>query len=100
MTGINIKVVGWFCYKDENQYNELLSIFTDAHTLPPTFSRWKQITEKGIQHEESKGVIIVRAYVDSAEQFITFCRHFRRGVNADGRKYFANFKAAEYIGCR
>ncbi|EAT0258384.1 hypothetical protein G6S35_003089 [Salmonella enterica] len=97
MEDINVKIAGWFCYKDENQYSEFLSIFTDAHTLPSTFSRWKQLTEKGIHNMESKGVIIVRAYADSTEQFTAFCRHFRKGINAEGRKYFANFKAAEYI---
>ncbi|EJI4858943.1 hypothetical protein RTS15_003347 [Salmonella enterica] len=92
-----IQAAGWFCYKDENQYNELKSIFTDAHKLPVTFSRWKELTDKGIHEAESGGMVIVRAYAESTDEFVSFCRHHGKSLSAEGRKHFANFKAAEYL---
>lgn len=93
-----IQAVGWFCYKDENQYNEFLSVFTDTDKIPFPFSKWKQLTEKGIQEAERNGVIVIRAYAESAEEFTTWCRINQRGFSAEGRTGFANAKAAkEYL---
>lgn len=92
-----IQAVGWFCYKDENQYNEFLSVFTDIHKLPATFSRWKELTEKGVKQAESAGMIVIRAYAESTAEFIEFCRHHSKGIDAEGRKHFANVKAIEHL---
>ncbi|AJJ71520.1 cytochrome c family protein [Yersinia pseudotuberculosis] len=88
-----IRVVGWFCYKDENQYNEFLSVFTDAGKVPFPFGKWKQLTEKGIQETERSGVIVIRAYAESAEEFTAWCRVHQCGIDAKGRTGFANAKA-------
>lgn len=90
-----IQAVGWFCYKDENQFNEFLSVFTDADKVPQPFSRWKQLTEKGIKETERDGVIVIRAYAESAEEFTTWCRVNQRGLSAEGRTGFANAKAVK-----
>ncbi|MEF9677744.1 hypothetical protein ABRQ00_22590 [Pectobacterium aroidearum] len=92
-----IQAVGWFFYKDEAQYNEFLSVFTDANRLPTTFSRWEQLTNKGIQEHESSGVIVVRAYAESTTEFIEFCRHHSLSLDAKGRTRFASFKAAQQL---
>lgn len=44
-----IQAVGWFCYKDENQYNEFMLIFTDTDKVVRPFSKWKQLTEKAFK---------------------------------------------------
>ncbi len=90
-------VTGWFCYKDENQYNELKAIFQDANTLPSTFASWKQQAEQGIQIEESKGVLVIKAYPESIDDFIRFCRLNSKSLSSEGRTYFANIKAIEYL---
>ncbi|CNK92529.1 Uncharacterised protein [Yersinia pseudotuberculosis] len=88
-----IQAVGWFCYKDENQYNEFMSIFTDTDKVLRPFSKWKQLTEKGIQEVERSGMIVIRAYAESAEEFTAWCRVHQCGVDAKGRAGFANAKA-------
>lgn len=90
------KVAGVFCYKDESQYNELLTIFTDAHNLPATFDKWEQLNDKAVKTAESSGVIAIRVYTESAEAFVEFCRLHGKGLNAEGRLHFANLKAFEH----
>lgn len=90
------KVAGVFCYKDESQYNELLAIFTDAHNLPTTFGRWEQLNDKTVKTVEGSGVIAIRVYAESAEEFVEFCRLHGKSLDTEGRRHFANLKAFEY----
>ncbi|MDC9607246.1 hypothetical protein [Xenorhabdus griffiniae] len=97
---MQVEATGVFCYKDESQYHEFLNIFTDAQGFPATFEEWEQLNEKLIQKTESSGVIVVRAYAESTNSFVDFCRRHEKGVNSEGRRYFASAKAADYLRSR
>jgi len=94
------QAVAWFVYKDENQYNEFLSVFTDARKLPSTFAGWERQAEHGIQHLEKNGVVVIRVHAETTGEFIAWCLANDRGIDASGRKGFAFFKAAEHLGNR
>lgn len=91
------KAVGWFCYKDESQYNELKLIFLDADKLPLTFADWKKKTEEGIRSQETQGTLVIKAHPESTDDFIEFCRHHGKSLSAEGRIHFASVKAAEHL---
>ncbi len=91
------QAIAWFCYKDENQFNELKSVFLDADKLPATFDRWEKLTEHGISIQEAQGTLVIKTYPESADDFITFCRHHGKSLSSEGRIHFANIKAAEYL---
>ncbi|CAK8739303.1 hypothetical protein SODG_004720 [Sodalis praecaptivus] len=89
------KAIGWFCYKNENQYNEFLSVFTDAHCLPATFDAWQRNTEIVIQILENQGIVVYRAYAESTDEFISCCREFGWVADSKARDYFAFLKSQQ-----
>ena len=89
------EVTPLFCYRDENQFNEFLSVFTDAHALPVTFEVWQRDTEITIQVLQNQGVVVYRAYPASKEEFIEFCRVFGYIADNKARFNFASFKSQQ-----
>ncbi|WP_406706829.1 hypothetical protein [Sodalis sp.] len=87
------KAIGWFCYKNENQYNEFLSVFTDAHCLPASFEGWQRNAEISIQLMEYQGIVVTRVYAESTDEFIRCCQEYEWSIDAEGRKNFAFLKS-------
>ncbi len=89
--------VGMFCFKDEFQYIELLGVFTDSNLLPAKFSDWKKKADYGIENLAKKGILVIRVYVETPEEFIVWCRVNGRGIDAKGRTGFAVYKALKMV---
>lgn len=89
------KAIPMFCYRDENQYEEFLSVFADARALPVTFEAWKRNAEITIQVLLHQGIVVNRAYADSKEEFIEFCRIFGYVPDSKARFNFAFLKSQQ-----
>lgn len=92
---VRCQYITWFCYRDDIQYRNFLPAFTDCYKLPATFSKWKLLTENHFQMLEDRGISVVRVYANNIEEFIEFCHLHGKGLNAEGRTFFADVRGAK-----
>jgi len=80
-----LQVMVWYNEKDWQTY---LSLFDDAHLLPPDFHTWLELAEKKQREVEATGTAVVRVTIDTV-LFPRWCEENGRKMDADSRTTFA-----------
>ncbi len=76
-----IQAMVW--YKQED-WDTLLTIFSDAHLLPKTYEEWLTKAEEMEKKIESQGDKVVKVYIDPAT-FPDWCKKNNRKTDAEAR---------------
>ena len=76
---MSVQVVGIAWYRRED-YDRLMSMFSDAGDLPATFDKWRAKADKAHRVLTRQGLIVAKALVDP-ETFPDWCR--ARGMEMD-----------------
>jgi len=74
-------------YKEEH-YRELLTIFDDAHLLPPTFNDWLTRAEAKKAEVEAAGDQVIKVFIDP-ETFPKWCEDKKLPRDANSRSQLA-----------
>lgn len=80
-----IQAMVW--YKKED-WDTLLTIFSDGHLLPPTYEHWLELAEKAQANVESQGHQVVKVFIDP-ETFPQWCEKKGMEPNAEARTSLA-----------
>lgn len=86
-----VQALGMVWYR-ESDYEELLTLFTDAEKLPRSFLQWQDMAEQGRKRYVRQGVFVVKAYIDP-RTFPAWCEANGCGLDANGRMKFGNAEA-------
>ena len=95
MTTPKIEVVGMFWIRNESEFLEFKSLFTDSARLPSSYARWLVVANQGIEELLRAGNVVVKAEA-TPDEFATWARVRGLDVDARGRIAFSNEKALEY----
>lgn len=71
MANLKISATGMPWYTEED-YPELLKLFTDGPNLPATYSKWLASAQTGETHMQNQGARVVRALI-RPEEFAAWC---------------------------
>ena len=82
--------IGIFWYRSADDYNKLLSIFTDSQKLPGTYEDWLAQAEEAECNLRRHGDIPVRAYCEPWD-FVPWCYSHDTYVNAKGREAYIDW---------
>jgi len=74
-------------YKEEN-YQQLLAIFDDAHLLPPTFEDWQRRAEEKKNEVLAGGDRVIKVFIDP-ETFPEWCALKKLSKDANARSQLA-----------
>jgi len=80
-----LQVMVWYNEKDWQTY---LSLFDDAHLLPPDYQAWLELAEKKKREVEATGTLVVKVTIDT-ELFPKWCKEKGRTLDAASRTTFA-----------
>jgi len=90
--------VGIFWYRSADDYNHLLTVFSDAKKLPGTYEDWLLESEESERCLRRNGDTPVRVYAEPWN-FVPWCYAHDSYVNAEGRDAFVDwFLARESPG--
>jgi hypothetical protein len=81
-----ILAMTWYRRED---WDQLITIFEDAHLLPPTYEEWQERAEAGRQRYESNGAVVEKIYIDP-QNFPAWCRKRNLKADAEARTRYAN----------
>lgn len=85
--------ISWYHRQD---YEALLSIFTDGLSLPRNYDEWLVRAEDLERKVQRNGKRVIRAYVDPVE-FPKWCKSTGNKTDASGRLAFGSAFAAETL---
>lgn len=89
-----ILAMTWYRRED---WEELLSVFEDAHLLPPTYDHWLERAEAGRKQYESSGALVEKVYIEPGS-FPAWCRKRNLKADAEARTRYANeFISLKYL---
>ena len=79
--GPMIQAMVW--YKKED-WDTLMTIFSDTHMLPRTYEDWLQRAEEMVEKVQAQGDQVVKVYIDP-ETFPEWCKKKNRKPDAEAR---------------
>jgi hypothetical protein len=85
--------VGFFWYRDAEQYARFLSIYEDRDTMHDTYALWHKQAAKAVKQYERRGFVTHRVY-STPEELLAWCQANGTPLNAASRSAFANEKLA------
>ena len=88
-------IVGIPWYRTEEDYEKLLSVFTDSDVLPGTYREWLEGAEQGLKTMGKQGHSVEKVYLDPVA-FADWCRKSGKEANASARLRFVN----EYLATK
>ena len=80
-----IQAMVW--YREED-WDQLIGIFSDAHLLPTTFNEWLDKANQNLLVAEKSGDMVVKVFIDP-EEFRNWCIKHDRKTDAESRTQFA-----------
>ena len=92
--GMKISAIGfpWF---QEEEYDQLRSMFEDGESLHRTFHEWLQAANLGLAELQSSGHAVVKAHITVAD-FPIWCAKRKLRLNSEARKVFASEMALQH----
>ncbi len=86
-----ISNVGFFWYRDAQQYAHFLSIYEDRDTMHDTYALWHKQALRAVKQYERRGFITHRVY-STPEELMAWCQANGLPLNGKSRSSFANEK--------
>ncbi|KRP43902.1 hypothetical protein SAMN04490190_2318 [Pseudomonas libanensis] len=83
--------IGFFWYRDAEQYEHFLSIYEDRDTMHDTYALWHKSAMRAVKQYEKQGFITHRVY-STPEELAQWCRVNSMPLNGKSRSSFANEK--------
>ncbi len=83
--GPMIQAMVW--YKEED-WNALLTLFTDAHLLPKTYADWLKRAEDKADAVQKSGNTVVKVFIDPVT-FPEWCKQKGKELDAEARTQLA-----------
>jgi len=80
-----IQAMVW--YREED-WDQLIGIFSDAHLLPTTFDEWLKKANQNLLVAEESGDMVVKVFI-YPEEFSAWCAKLGKKADAESRTQFA-----------
>lgn len=77
----SIQAMVW--YKEED-WEKLLTMFTDSHLLPKSYNDWLERAEAMVKQVEDAGDVVVKVFIDP-ETFPAWCKKKGREMDMNAR---------------
>lgn len=91
MQPIHVKHIGFFWYRDAEQYAQFLEIVEDVDALPKTFDQWQKKALKLLEDVTRQGHSTKKIY-STPQEFKAWCMTNDAPLNGLSRSRFASFK--------
>ena len=92
MKKIRVNRIGFFWYRDAEQYAQYLEIFEDVDELHRTFPQWHKNALKLLEKVERQGFATTKIY-STPQEFKAWCMANGAALNGRSRSEFARIKA-------
>lgn len=83
--------IGFFWYRDAEQYSQYLSIYEDRDTMHSTYALWHKQAMRAVKQYERRGLVTHRVY-STPEELMAWCKENGIPLNAKSRSLFASEK--------
>lgn len=89
--------VGFFWYRDAEQYMQFLTIYEDRDAMNETYALWHKQALRAVKQYERRGLITHKVY-STPEELLEWCRANGMPLNGKSRSSFANEKLKAAAG--